>query len=266
MLRLLKIDLKKFAQYRTFWVLIILYSILVISIPTTVMEFLKWLKTKGADFDGFDPLRVPILYFPDIWQNITYVFTFLKLILAIVIIISVSNEYTYKTIRQNVIDGMSRLEFVISKVLTIAVLALFSTLLVWLTGLITGLIYSPNFEMADVFNRMEFVLAYFLDIFMYLLFAFLLTILIKRSGLTIALLVIYVPLEYTLTANLPESIEFIGEYLPMHAMNNLIEIPFPKYIFQEIQDYISVKSVIVVLVYLFLLPWAVLQKLKKADL
>ena len=95
MFKLLIIDLKKLIYYRTFWVLVILYSLLVVSIPISVMEFLKWLKMKGADFDGFDPLKIPVLYFPDIWQNITYVYTFLKIFLAIVVIISVSNEFVY---------------------------------------------------------------------------------------------------------------------------------------------------------------------------
>lgn len=119
MLRLLNIDLKKIVNYRTFWVLLTLYSILIISIPTSVMEFLKWLKVKGANFEGFDPLRIPVLYFPDIWQNITYVYAFLKIVLAIVVIISVSNEFSYKTVRQNVIDGLNRLDFVVSKLSTI---------------------------------------------------------------------------------------------------------------------------------------------------
>ena len=266
MLRLLQIDLKKIATYRTFWVLMGLYSLLIISIPTSVMEFLKWLKLKGAEFDGFDPLRVPILYFPDIWQNITYVYTFLKIFLAIVVIISVSNEFSYKTVRQNIIDGLSKLEFMGTKIATIVLLSLYSTLLVFVTGMLTGLIYTPNYEFADIFTGMEFVLVYFVDVLFYLLMAFLLTLLIKRSALTIALLVILIPLEYALVGNMPESIQFIGQYLPMHAMNNLIEIPFPKYIFQEIQDYVSMQSLFVAILYLLAIPWAIYTKLKKSDL
>ena len=115
--------------------------------------------------NGFDPLRVPILYFPDIWQNITYVYTFLKIFIAILVIISVSNEFTYKTIRQNVIDGMDRMEFLISKLTTILLLSLYSTLLVFLTGLLTGIIYTPNYDVSDIFTGIQFVPAYFLDLF-----------------------------------------------------------------------------------------------------
>jgi hypothetical protein len=266
MLRLLKIDLLKLVNYRTFWVLSIMYSVLLITIPTSVMEFLKWLKVKGADFDGFDPLKIPVLYFPDIWQNITYVYVFLKIFLAILVIISVSNEYSYKTVRQNIIDGMSRMDFVKSKLYTITLLCLTSTAIVFLTGLLTGLIYTPNLETSDIFQGIEFVAVYFLDILAYSIFAFLMTILIKRSGLTIALMVLVMPIEYTITSNLPEFLSFTTQYFPLHAINNLIEVPFPKYVFMEIQDYVSLESVFVVMAYIVLFIYAIYAKLRKSDL
>lgn len=267
MLRLLKIDLLKLINYRTFWVLSILYSILLISIPTSVMEFLKWLKVKGAaDFSGFDPLKIPVLYFPDIWQNITYVYVFLKIFLAILVIITVSNEYTYKTVRQNIIDGMSRLDFVKSKLYTITLLCLASTTTVFLTGLITGLVYTPNLETSEIFQGMIFIPAYFLDILAYSIFAFLMTVLIKRAGLTIALMVLSMPIEYTITSNLPEFLSFTVQYFPLHSINNLIEAPFPKYVFIEIQNYVNMESVMVVITYIALFIYAILTKLKRSDL
>lgn len=266
MLRLLKIDLLKLVNYRTFWVLSIMYSVLLITIPTSVMEFLKWLKVKGADFDDFDPLKIPVLHFPDIWQNITYVYVFLKIFLAILVIISVSNEYSYKTVRQNIIDGMSRMDFVKSKLYTITLLCLTSTAIVFLTGLITGLAYTPNLEASSIFQGIEFIAVYFLDILAYSIFAFLMTILVKRSGLTIALMVLIMPIEYTITSNLPEFLSFTAQYFPLHAINNLIEVPFPKYVFMEIQDYVSLESVFVVVVYIALFIYAIYAKLRKSDL
>lgn len=266
MFRLLKIDLLKLVNYRTFWVLSILYSVLLITIPTSVMEFLKWLKIKGADFDGFDPLKIPVLYFPDIWHNITYVYVFLKIFLVILVIISVSNEFSYKTVRQNVIDGMSRLDFIKSKLYTIILLCLASTAIVFLTGLITGLIYTPEVVTSEIFQGIEFLFAYFLDILAYSIFAFLMTVLIKRSGLTIALLVLSMPIEYTITSNLPDFLNFTVQYFPLHAINNLIEAPFPKYVFIEIQDYVSMNSVIVVIAYIALFIYAIYSKLRRSDI
>jgi len=268
MLRLLKIDLLKLVNYKTFWVMSGLYALLILSIPTSVMEFLKWLNAKGAEMFGgdIDLMKIPVLYFPDIWHNITYVFIFLKIFLAILIIITVSNEFSYKTIRQNVIDGLSRFDFIKSKLLMILVLCLGSTMLVFLTGLFTGLVYTPDVSIADMFSGIQFLFAYFLDIFAYSIFAFLLTVLIKRSGLTIALLVLSMPIEYTITANLPESLSSIIQYFPLHAINNLIEVPFPKYAFMEIQDTVSMTFVGVVVVYIALFIYAIYAKLQRSDI
>ncbi|MCG8389609.1 MAG: hypothetical protein MJA30_28915 [Cytophagales bacterium] len=266
MLRLLRIDLLKLTSYRAFWVLNILYGLLIIGIPSGVIEFLKWLKSIGADFDNFDPMKIPILYFPDIWQNITYVYTLLKIFMAIIVVITISNEFSYKTVRQNIIDGLSRGDFLKSKLATIFLLSLGSSLLVLLTGLITGLIYTPDVSFSEMFDGVEFVFAYFLDLFGFLVFAFLMTILLKRSALTVFILMIYRPVELILIANLPKAIEGIGNYFPLQSMSNMIEVPFPRYIFREIQDYVSLGFVAVSLLWIVLFVYAIYSKLKASDL
>lgn len=266
MLRLLKIDLLKLTNYRAFWVLSILYGLLIIGIPVGVIEFLKWLKSIGADFDQFDPMKIPVLYFPDIWQNITYVYTFLKIFLAIIVIISISNEYSYKTIRQNIIDGMDRLDFVKSKMSTILLLSIGSTALVFITGLLTGLIYTDNIREGQMFNGIEFVFAYFLDLLTYLTFAFLLTTLLKRSALTIFLLLMYRLLELIAIGNLPDNVSFLSDYFPLHSSSTLITFPFPRYWFREIQDYVAIGPVMVVIAYLGLFIFAIYRRLRSSDL
>jgi ABC-2 type transport system permease protein len=155
MIKLLKIDFKKLKDYRTFWVLIILYFATMGLITSSGMEFLKWIVSKGADFNQVDILRIPLYHFPDIWQNLTYVSLYFQLVLAIVVIISITNEFSYKTVRQNIIDGMDRKDFLASKVMMIFVLSLASTLFVFLIGLITGSIYSPETEMRYIFTNIQ---------------------------------------------------------------------------------------------------------------
>ena len=266
MLRLLRIDLLKLANYRAFWVLNILYGLLIIGIPAGVIEFLKWLDRLGADFDGFNPMKIPVLHFPDIWHNTTYVYTFLKIFMAIIIVISISNEFSYKTVRQNIIDGMSRLDFLKSKLYTILVMSIASSLLVFSTCLLTGLIYTPEYDFGDVFSGVGFVGAYFIDLFGFLVFSFFMTVLLKRSALTVFILLIYRPVEAIFIANLPESIEIIGEYFPLQAMSNMIEIPFPKYAFQEIKDYVVMPFVGVSLAWIALFVYGIYSKLKSSDL
>lgn len=266
MIRLLKIDFLKLISYRTFWVLIILYFVTMGLITSSGMEFLKWLVSKGADFDQVDILRVPLYHFPDIWQNLTYVSIFFKPVLAIVVIIAITNEFGYKTIRQNIIDGMDRKEIIASKVLFIFILALASSIFVFLIGLITGSIYSPESEMRFMFRSVEFIPGYFLDIFSYLLMVMLFSMVIKRAGLSIGITILYLPIEYAIAGNLPDSLEPIIDYLPLHAINNLVRVPFQRYVFMEIQDYVSMHDVIVVLVWSCIFIYLSYLTIKKKDL
>ncbi len=266
LIKLLKIDLIKLSNYRAFWVLNILYGLLIVGIPAGVIEFLKWLDRIGEDFSEFNPMKIPVLHFPDIWQNTTYVYTWLKIFMAIIIVISISNEFSYKTVRQNIIDGFSRLDFLMSKLATIFVMSFASSLLVLITCLLTGLIYTPEFEFGDVFNGVEFVGAYFIDLFGFLVFAFFMTVLMKRSALTVFMLLIYRPVELIFISNLPRQLEFLGDYFPLQAMSNMIEVPFPRYAFQEIQDYVVMPFVGVSLLWIGILIYGIYSKLKSSDL
>src|SRR5579872_5368963 len=145
MLHLLKIDLKKLTSYRTFWVVCGLYFTTLAAVTASGMEFLKWIAGKGAEFGAnININRIPLYHFPDVWQNLVFVSGVFKIVLAIMVVISITNEYQYRTIRQNVIDGLSRWEFLQSKILTNMMLSLISVAMVFVVALITGMIYSPS--------------------------------------------------------------------------------------------------------------------------
>jgi len=54
-----------------------------------------------------------------------------------------ANEYSYGTLKQNLIDGMSKKEFILSKFITVVAFSIVSTLFVFITSLILGLIFHP---------------------------------------------------------------------------------------------------------------------------
>ena len=83
-----------------------------------------------------------IFNFPYIWHFNTWMADWFKLFFAIVVVSMVSNEYSYGTLKQNLIDGMSKKEFLLSKVLLATVIALLSTLFVFVMSLILGLFFS----------------------------------------------------------------------------------------------------------------------------
>ena len=89
---------------------------------------------------------------------------------------------------------------------------------------------------------------------------------IKRAGLSIGITILYLPIEYAIAGNLPDSLEPIIDYLPLHAINNLVRVPFQRYVFMEIQDYVSMHDVIVVLVWSCIFIYLSYLTIKKKDL
>ena len=254
MIRALKLEWLKIKNYRAFWILIGMYLLALLVIASGGGLFLLWLKNEGADFNGIDPTILPIFDFPDIWQNITYLGSFAKVLVAFIVIISVNNDQTYNTIRQNIIDGISKKEYFASKFMMIVALASISTLFMFLAGIINGSIYSHVFGIDLIFAKTQFLLAYFYEIIVYCTLAFLISLIIKKAGFVIVALFHYTPMFEPIATTVFENapyfeggiMESLAPYFPIKALNNLITVPYGRYIFREIQDFVSIKSVLIV--------------------
>ena len=267
MLHLLKIDLKKLTSYRTFWIVCGLYFFSFVFGAASGMEFLKWLVSTFESFgQELNIARIPLYHFPDVWMNLIWFSGLLKIVLAIMVVISITNEYTYRTLRQNVIDGLSRSEFLASKILTNILLSLMSVAMIFVIGLVTGLIYSPYVTIDRITTDLEFFPAYFLEIFFFLSYALMLGILIQRSGLTIILLLLSQMIESIITANIDDYLPWLIPFFPMKSVWNLITFPLPRYAFQEIQDYVAIGSILIVIGWTFLFNYFSFLKLKHSDI
>lgn len=267
MLHLLKIDLKKLIDYRTFWIICGLYFFTLVAGAASGMEFLKWL---GRTFEQFGQSininRIPLYHFPDIWQNLAWSAGLLKLGLAIMVVISITNEFTYRTIRQNIIDGLSREQFLISKMLTNLMLSAISMILIFLIAMVTGLIYSPTLDFPYGLTGIGFYPAYFLEVFAFLSFALMLGVLIQRSGLTIILLLNSYLIELIIKENIDNYFPLTVQFFPLESIMNLVPLPFARYAFQEIRDYVSFASIAIALVWTILFNYFAYLKLKKSDI
>lgn len=267
MVELLKIDLKKLLNYRTFWIICGLYFFTLLMATASGMEFLKWLARTVEGFgQSININRIPLYHFPDVWQNLAWSSGLLKIMIAIMVVISITNEYSYRTIRQNIIDGLSRKEFLVSKILTNVVLAALSMVIVFLVALIAGLIYSPVYDFAYMFKGIEFFPAYFLEVFAFLSFALMLGIFVQRSGLSIILLLNSYLIELIIKENLDNYFPGAIKFFPLESIMNLVPLPFARYAFQEIQDYVSLSAVAIALAWTFLFNYFGYLKLKRADI
>jgi ABC-2 type transport system permease protein len=244
----------------------LLYFILFLAIMLSVELFLSWLESMGANFEGISPSIIPFYMFPDVWQNLAYLASFVKFFLAFIVIISITNEYSFRTIRQNIIDGMSPTEFLISKELMIGAFSLFNMLVLFISGTIMGLVYTTPFEIKLYFDGFEFLFVHFLEVAIFLNFAMLFGLLLKKAGFAIIGLCFYgLILEPGLVAYLNYRFDdhFLVKLFPIHAINNLVEFPYSRYIFMEVQDYVAMDSLFIGIGWLGLLGylnWLLLTK------
>lgn len=273
MIRLFEIEWLKLKNYKVFWILIGMYFIGLILILSSGMFLMQFLKNQGAEFEGIDPTIIPLYDFPDVWQNMTYIATFFKIILAFIVIISVTNEIGYRTMRQNIIDGLSKWEFLKTKFALIIVLSFAATLFLFFEGLITGLIYSTVTDIQFIFSEMGFLAAYFLEVITFLSFALLIGILTKRAGFAIVLIFMYTLIfEPILTINfvhnphIPEFLKLTAPFMPIMSLNNLISVPFQRYVFMEIQDFVAWKDVLIVIAWLVIYHASIYKLLDKRDI
>jgi ABC-2 type transport system permease protein len=267
MLHLLKIDLKKLTSYRTFWIICGLYFLTLLMTTASGMEFLKWLARTIEGFgQSINISRIPLYHFPDVWQNLAWSSGLLKIMIGIMVVISITNEYAYRTIRQNIIDGLSRKEFLLSKVYTNVLLSALSMVIVFLVAFVTGLIYSPHLDLDYMFKGVEFFPAYFLEVFAFLSFALMLGIFVQRSGLSIILLLNSYLIELIIKENIDDYIPAVIKFFPLESIMNLVPMPFARYALQEIQDYVSLSSVVIALVWVFLFNYFSYWRLKRADI
>jgi ABC-2 type transport system permease protein len=278
MLRLLNIELHKLRYNRSAKILISTYFILItfIALIASIEFDLGPVHFRLADQGIFN--------FPFIWHFNSYIAAILKLFLAIVIVSMMSNEYSHRTLKQNLIDGLSKKEFVLSKFLTVLLFSVISTLFLVIVSLILGYSFSDFTELSIVFSDMEYVVGYFIKLLAFFTFCMFVGILIKRSAFALGFLfiwwifegILYGVLNFRLfrDSDIPEN---IMQFFPLTAMSNIVIEPFSRLTFiktaatqigEELdKDYgVHWYQLLIVIVWTVLFVYLSLALLKKRDL
>lgn len=237
MKRLFEIELYKLWRNKSSRVLIILSFIL----PFTIALITSIKIDLG--FVRLDPAEYGIFNFPFIWHWNTYFASTFKLFFALVAIAMIANEYNYGTMKQNLIDGMSKREMILSKFYVIVGYSFISMIGVMLMSLIIGSIYSVYDEFSIIILDLEYLLAYFVKLIAFFSFCLFITSLVRKSVFSIGIMIILSAVEWISYAYLRwevyegranqvigyEFAESISQFFPLMSMYNLIEPPFVRY-------------------------------------
>lgn len=281
MLRLLNIEFHKLKHNRASRVLTIIYFVLLTSIALIA----------AIKFDigpvQFHLAEQGIFNFPYIWHFNTFIASIFKFFLLLVIVSMMANEYSNRTLKQNLIDGLSKKEFILSKFYTVVVFAAISTFFVFVVSMILGLIYSDYNEVAIIFSDMEYLFAFFIKLVGFFSFGLFFGILVKRSAFAVGALLVWFFIESIFKGflfwkfrdldSISDKVNHIMQFLPLESMSNLIKEPFThlnavqsvaKQIGEDLSKDVDVHwyQIAIVLVWTFLFIYASFRLLKKRDL
>ena len=231
MIKLLKIEFKKILTYKIFWILIGLYFVF-LTAGLLMAEFM--INNMVDNINQRLPIPLPhvtIYFFPAVWQNIAF-FATLRYVLifpAIVIIILITNEFTFKTIRQNVINGLGKAEFITSKLLLILVISIVMTIFVTLGTLLLGISNTADLTLDMVFEKISFVPGFFITVVTFQVYALFFGFILRNTGLSIALFTLYVfivePIVYYFLKSPIVFENNISPYLPVNSVLRITEYP-----------------------------------------
>lgn len=282
MTRLLQIEFQKLWKNRASKVLTITYFVLLalISLIAAIEFDIGPIHISVADQGVFN--------FPYIWHFNTYIADFFKIFLAVVIVSMMANEYSYGTLKQNLIDGMSKKEFVLSKFITVVLFAFISTVFVFIVSIILGLMYSSYTEIGIIFSQIDYILAFFIKLVAFFSFCLFLGVLIKRSAFALGFLFFWFMFEFISFGvikyailkykNTDETIiDKIYDFFPLESMSNLIIEPFTRLNFaktigekvgiENVKDYgVNYFSVLIVLIWTTIFIFGSYYIVKKRDL
>ncbi len=230
MLKLLKIEWLKIKGYNAFIVMSSFFALGVFAINYIIYTVNKnmFSETSAAKMlTPFSPYN-----FDKTWQTTSYATGWILLLPALLIILLITNEFTYRTHRQNIIDGWARKQFLEVKVAMALIAALLSTLLVIIVALLFGFSSGTSFSM-EGFSHVGF---FFLKALTYNMVAVLISMLVRRTGFAIGIFFIYMGLEnfisqlldvWSLKLRRDNNIDLgsLGDYLPMNAADGLLTFP-----------------------------------------
>jgi hypothetical protein len=219
---LLNIEWMKIRHYKTFWILFALFIISVFGLNMIVF------KIKQA-IDDTDPLLKALtggpFGFPEVWKTVGWMTGWLLYFPGFIMIFLVTNEFTFRTHRQNIIDGWSRRQFVGVKLVMAGILAVICTIMMVLASMVFGLAAGSSF----VSGNFEYIGYFFLTSYVYMLFAFVLALFLRKAALSVGIFFIYALIFDNLLSSFvsARSKSPLGSYIaPLQVADDLFPIPF----------------------------------------
>lgn len=262
-MKLLKIEWLKLKKYRTFYILSGLFATIFVAINLVM-------RTAPISVHINKENKVSLLSdtysFAEVWDNLGYYYGWAIIFICVLVIINICNEFSFKTQRQHVIDGYHRLDFLHGKVFLILAINIALTIFLTIVGLIFGYTNGGGNPMHDAPKILH---AFILGL-NYISFSALVALFIRRSGLSIMLLLAFVFVEHIIS--MIAAMKFdkaIMAFLPLESSDALFTTPLNP-LAKKVTDIIPqnntstllIMSCVFIVIYYFIARW----RMQQADL
>ena len=163
--------------------------------------------------------------FPEAWHTVAFFSSCFVFIPAVVVIMLICNEYTFRTHRQNIIDGWSRSQFVTSKLMDVFIISLIITFLYAVVAFITGVTNQERL-IKDTWGQVKYVGLFGLQTFAQLSIAFMLGFLIRKAFLALGVFLFYYIILENIIIGIFEWKQIgLAKYMPLEISDRMIPKP-----------------------------------------
>ncbi len=173
--------------------------------------------------------------FPSIWDYQGYVGNWMvPFCLGFLAIHIVTSEVSNRTMRQNIIIGMTKKEFFYSKLYTILTMTIIATVLYAVSTILIGIFNTDGYDIELILDNNFAILRYFLMCLGYMSFALMLAFLIRKGTLTLLFYFLYVMMlePILMLIHVYYFKNSSRNYWPLNSIEDLM--PFPLY---KLPDY-----------------------------
>lgn len=229
MTSLIKVEWLKMRKYKAFWLIIILTALAYPGV--TLISYSIYTDVVGQPSQASQLAKMALgnpFTFPEVWHTLAYFCSLFVFVPAVVVIMMVTNEYSFRTHRQNIIDGWSRSQFITSKLIDVLLITTMITLFFFLAALVTG-IYNQDRLIWNTWEQVHYVGLFALQTFAQLSLAFFLGFLVRKAFLALGIFIFYfIILENIFVALLRFKAHDggkISRFLPLEISDKLIPNP-----------------------------------------
>jgi len=226
MTTLIRTEWLKMRKYKAFWWII---GITILSYPAINYMFYSFYNELTGDSNKYGQyVKMAIgnpFAFPETWHTVAYFSSVFVFIPSIMVIMLISNEYSFRTHRQNIIDGWSRSQFITSKLVDVLIISVIITIVYAAVAMIMG-IQNEERLIRSTWEKVHFVGLFALQTFSQLTIAFVLGFFVRKAFLAMGIFLFYslvvenIAVGYLSYKEIP-----LAAYFPLEISDRIIPRP-----------------------------------------